>query len=164
MFGDNVNVNNMYESQLCIEINGPQHVLFSKQIYLTWVPGGANLNINGRVLYFSFKQNCFVIRDRPIFVIGIHNQLKNCDVITFGTRGSWSENFEKIGKYQQIVFTNNQILGQYKRENPEGEIIGHIKKNGIYKPEAISFDDCKNRFDCIRFKFGGRSAKIWKVS
>ena len=151
------------DETLRVELNS-NHSVYTDSVYLTWiVPGTINLIINNRYIRFDFKQNCFMMEKKQLYCISIENQLRPYCVDVKGARGGWGIDCEEFGKFQTIVFTNNVVLAQYKTTKPNGRVIGIIEPCGIYTPEAQSFEDEDNRFDCLRFEKGGRPSKIWKV-
>lgn len=150
------------DENLRIEINS-NHSIYTNSVYLAWIiPGVINLIINDRYIRFNFEDNCFVMEKKQIHCIAIENQLKPCSVKVLGARGGWGIDCENFGKFSYICFTNNMILGQF-RNSTNGKVIGIIEPTGIYTPEARSWQDEINRFDCMRFDKGGRASKIWKV-
>jgi hypothetical protein len=151
------------DERLKIELSSRHHI-YAKDVYLTWiVPGTINLIINNKYIKFDFEMNCFVLENKPIHCISIENQMQPCCVSAEAARGGWCMDCEDLGRFQSIVFTNNIILAQHRNTRPQGKVLGVIEANGIYSPEAKSFDDEENRFDCLRFETGGRVAQIWKV-
>ena len=151
------------DERLKIEI-GSNRCVYAKDVYLTWiVPGVINLIINNRYIKFDFDMNCFVMEGKPLHCISIENQMQPCCVSAEAARGGWCLDCKDMGRYQSIVLTNNIILPQPRNIRPQGKVLGVIEANGIYSPEAKSFDDEENRFDCLRFETGGRVARIWKV-
>ena len=84
-------------------------------------------------------------------------------MIAEAARGGWGIDCEELGRYQSIVFTDNIVLAQNRNIKPNGKVLGIIEATGVYTSEAKSFGDEENRFDCLKFKAGGRTSKIWKV-
>tara|TARA_Y100000034_G_scaffold103692_1_gene129566 strand:+ start:35999 stop:36466 length:468 start_codon:yes stop_codon:yes gene_type:complete len=153
------------DERLCVQINSPDHQVFPVDgVYLTWiVPGTVNLIINNRYITFNFVERCFVMEEQIIHCLSITNHMRGCCVATEGARGGWCIDSNRLGKYQQLVITNNLVLGQYKTNQPAGKVVAIIEEHGLYTPEAKSFDDVEERFDCVRFQTGGRISRIWKV-
>lgn len=152
------------DEKLVVEINSSGYKVFTSNVYVTWIiPGVVNLIINDRYIPFNFAENCFTMERKPLYCVEIRNQVYRHSVTVEGARGGWCVDTEDFGKWESIIFTNNVILIQQRRCNNAGKVVAIIEDKGLYTPEAQSFDDEENRFDCFRFETGGPLSKIWKV-